>query len=90
MVVLGVSKDSVASHQKFKRKYELPFPLLADTDGTVCEQYGVLKEKKLYGKKYVGIDRSTFIIDKEGIIAHAWRGVKVEGHIRELLEALGG
>jgi peroxiredoxin Q/BCP len=83
-----VSKDSVASHQKFKKKHELPFPLLSDPNGEVCEKFGVIKEKNMYGKKYLGIERSTFIIDENGKIAAAYRGVKVAGHIGELLDAL--
>jgi peroxiredoxin Q/BCP len=83
-----VSKDSVASHKKFKTKFELPFPLLSDPNGEVCEQFEVLKEKSMYGRKYFGIERSTFIIDDEGKIAAEYRGVKVAGHIRELLDTL--
>ena len=80
----------VSSHQGFKKKYELPFPLLADTEGMVCAQYGVLKENEFHGKKYMGIERSTFIIDETGKITHAYRGVKIEGHVRELLDKIGG
>lgn len=83
-----MSKDSVASHKKFKTKFELPFPLLSDPNGELCEQFGVLKEKSMYGKKYLGIERSTFIIDENGKITAAYRGVEVAGHIRELLDAL--
>jgi peroxiredoxin Q/BCP len=86
--VVGVSRDSVVSHQKFKTKYDLPFPLLSDPDGKVCEKYDVIKEKNMYGKKVKGINRSTFIIDEKGRIIHAYSGVKVKGHIRQLLEAL--
>jgi peroxiredoxin Q/BCP len=87
-VVLGISRDSATSHQKFKEKFEIPFVLLSDPDGKVCGLFGVLKEKNLYGKKSVGIERSTFIIDEKGMIAGVYRGVKVNGHIRELLDAL--
>ena len=80
--------DSVDSHRRFKAKYELPFSLLSDPGGKVCGKYGVLKEKRMYGKTYKGIERSTFVIDEEGRIARAFRGVKVEGHVRELLEVL--
>jgi peroxiredoxin Q/BCP len=80
--------DTVESHRRFKTKYDLPFPLLSDSGGKVCEKYGVLKEKKMYGKTYRGIERSTFVIDEQGKIAHAFRGVKVEGHVRKLLEVL--
>ena len=75
-VVLGVSPDPVSSHRKFKDKYDLNFPLLADTDHAVAEAYGVWKEKSRYGRKYMGIERSTFLIDEEGRVELAWRGVK--------------
>ena len=87
-VVLGVSRDSVASHVKFKEKYGLNFPLLADTDGKLCEAYGVWQEKVLYGRKSMGIVRSTFLIDAQGKIAAVWPKVRVEGHVAEVLEAL--
>jgi len=80
--------DSVESHQKFKTKYDLSLPLLSDPDGKMCRKYGVIKEKKMYGKTYKGIERSTIIIDEEGKITRAYRGVKVEGHVRALLDAL--
>lgn len=76
------------SHQGFKAKHELPFVLLADTDTKVCQAYGVWQEKMNYGKKYMGIVRSTFIIDESGTITHAYRGVKVKGHIQALLDEL--
>ena len=79
-VVLGVSPDGVASHQKFKRKYDLPFPLLADTDHRVAEAYGAWGEKSMYGRRYKGILRTTFVIDGEGRIAHVFEKVKPEGH----------
>jgi len=85
-VVVGMSKDSVQSHDKFKQKYCLPFPLASDTTGEVCERYGVWVEKSMYGKSYMGIERSTFLIDKTGVIRKAWRKVKVEGHVQEVLE----
>jgi peroxiredoxin Q/BCP len=78
--VLGVSPDPVTSHVKFKEKYDLNFPLLADEDHAVSEAYGVWKEKSMYGRKYMGIERSTFLIDEEGRIAEAWRKVKPRGH----------
>lgn len=87
--MLGVSKDSVASHKRFKDKHGLPFTLLSDPEGLVCSTYGVLKEKNMYGKKYMGIERSTFVIDEAGNIIAAYRGVKVQGHVQELLSALG-
>ncbi|MBS4213465.1 MULTISPECIES: thioredoxin-dependent thiol peroxidase [Neobacillus] len=84
-VILGVSPDPVDRHQKFVEKYGLPFLLLADTDHQVAEDYGVWKLKKNFGKEYMGIERSTFIIDKEGNIAKEWRKVQVKGHVEEAL-----
>ena len=86
--VLGISKDSIKKHDKFKEKYELNFPLLSDEEGDVCEKYGVWVEKTMYGKKRMGIKRSTFVIDAEGNVARAMYGVKPEGHADEVLEAL--
>jgi peroxiredoxin Q/BCP len=86
--VIGVSRDSVESHQKFKEKYQLSFPLASDADGSVTEAYGVWGEKSMYGRKYMGIERSTFLIDKNGIIRDIWRKVKVPGHAAEVLDAL--
>jgi thioredoxin-dependent peroxiredoxin len=85
--VIGVSKDSVASHEKFKAKYGLPFPLGSDEDGKVVEAYGVWVEKSMYGRSYMGIDRSTFLIDGAGTIRKGWRQVKVPGHVEEVLAA---
>ncbi|RDU35881.1 thioredoxin-dependent thiol peroxidase [Neobacillus piezotolerans] len=85
-VVIGISPDPVESHKKFIDKYDLPFLLLADTDHSVAEAFGVWKLKKNFGKEYMGIERSTFVIDKEGRIAKEWRGVKVKGHVEEALE----
>ena len=87
-VVLGVSKDSVASHEKFIAKRDLTMPMLSDEHGTTCEDYGVWKEKSMYGKKFMGIERSTFLIDGEGKIARAWHKVKVPGHVDEVLAAV--
>lgn len=87
VVVLGVSRDGLKSHDKFSQKYQLNFPLLADPDGEVCEPYGCWKEKSMFGKKYMGIERSTFLIDKTGTIKNVWRKVKVTGHIDEVLKA---
>ena len=89
-VIIGVSKDSVKSHEKFQEKYCLPFPLASAEETTTCEDYGVWKEKMNYGKKYMGIERSTFLIDKKGIIRQIWRKVKVEGHVSEVLDAVKG
>lgn len=87
-VVLGVSLDGQASHQKFIAKYGLPFSLLCDEDAAVSKAYGVYKEKSMYGKKYWGIERSTFVIDGKGTIKAAFRKVKVDGHVEEVLAAL--
>ena len=87
-VVLGVSTDSVASHQKFVTKFSLPFPLLADESHELAEKYGVWVEKNMYGKKSMGIQRATFLIDKAGKIAAAWPKVKVDGHVDEVAAAL--
>ncbi|UWQ64209.1 peroxiredoxin [Leisingera caerulea] len=86
--VFGISKDTVAKHDKFTAKHGLTTPLLSDAEGTVCEDYGVWKEKSMYGKKFWGIERSTFLIDAEGRIARVWRKVKVDGHAAEVLEAV--
>ena len=84
--IIGVSKDSVKRHDKFKEKYELPFMLVADEDGKMCEAYGVWQEKKNYGKTYMGIVRSTFLIDEKGKIAAVWRNLRVKGHVEKVLE----
>lgn len=88
IVVLGVSNDSVESHKKFAEKYGLSFPLLADVDTTVSQLYGVYGEKNLYGRKYMGISRETFLIDKDGIVRKVWRKVKPDDHAQEVLEAI--
>lgn len=92
IVVLGVSADGLESHKKFAEKYGLSFPLLADTDTQVSQLYGVWKEKNMYGKKYMGVNRETFLIDREGVVRKAWHKVKADGHAQEVLntvEALG-
>lgn len=86
-MVFGVSRDSVASHERFKAKMNFPFDLLSDADEKVCRIFGVIKEKNMYGKKVWGIDRSTFIMARDGSIAREWRGVKVDGHAAEVLAA---
>ena len=86
--VVGVSKDSVASHDKFKKKYSLTFPLVSDADGKICDKYGTWVEKSLYGRKYMGIERATFLIDKTGTVAKVWHKVKVPGHVDEVLQAV--
>ena len=88
-VVLGVSRDSIKKHCNFLDKNELNFPLLSDEDETVCNLYGVLKEKSMYGRKYMGIERSTFIIDEEGRLVKEYRNVKAATHVDDLLEDLG-
>ena len=88
IVVLGVSTDDVDSHQKFANKYQLPFPLLADTDTAVSQLYDVYGEKNFAGKKYMGINRSTFLIDKDGIVRKIWHKVRPEGHAEEVLQAV--
>ena len=88
-VVLGVSADSVESHQKFKKKFDLNFPLLADAEREIIEAYDVWKEKSMYGRKYMGIERTTFIIDEGGKISHIFPKVKVSEHYDEVLKALG-
>ena len=84
--IIGVSKDSVKRHDKFREKYELPFALAADEEGKICEAYGVWQEKKNYGKAYMGIVRSTFLIDEKGKIAAVWRNLRVKGHVDQVLE----
>jgi len=88
-VVLGASKDSVASHQRFKAKYSLPFALLSDTEGTLLDAYGAWGEKKNYGRTYMGIIRSTVVIDGEGRVQAVYPNVKVKGHAQKVLESLG-
>lgn len=85
--IIGISRDPVKSHDTFKAKYDLTFPLAADEDGKVCEAYGVWVQKSMYGRKYMGIERSTFVIDGKGVIRNVWRKVKVPGHDQAVLEA---
>lgn len=87
VVVLGVSKDSIASHKKFQAKHRLPFPLLSDPDGRILEAYGAFKEKTMWGKTFLGIERSTFLIDGQGVVRKVWRKVKVDGHADAVLAA---
>jgi peroxiredoxin Q/BCP len=86
-VVIGISKDSVASHDKFKKKHGLPFTLASDVNGDVCEKYGVWVEKSMYGRKYMGIERATFLIDGKGVVRGVWHKVRVPGHVAEVLKA---
>ena len=85
--VLGVSRDTLASHAKFKGKYALPFELVSDVDEKLCKQFDVIKEKNMYGKKVLGIQRSTFLVDADGVLRKEWRKVKVDGHVAEVLAA---
>jgi peroxiredoxin Q/BCP len=87
VAVVGVSKDSAASHDRFKAKYDLPFVLASDERGGVVKAYGAWVEKSMYGKKYMGIDRATFLIDGDGVVRQVWRSVKVPGHVAEVLAA---
>lgn len=84
--VYGVSRDSLRSHENFKSKFKLPFELLSDDRESVCSQFGVIKLKNLYGRKVRGIERSTFVLDREGAVLREWRGVKVPGHAQEVLD----
>ena len=86
--VIGVSKDSVAKHEKFAKKFDLTFPLASDEGGQVCEAFGTWVEKSMYGRKYMGIDRATFLVDASGRIAAIWRRVKVTDHVKDVAEAL--
>jgi len=90
VVILGVSTDSLESHQHFREKQKLPFPLLVDEDAAVSKLYGVYKQKNLYGKKYLGIERTTFVIDRTGRVAQIWPKVKVDGHVQDVLEFVAG
>lgn len=87
-VILGISKDSLKSHAKFKEKHQFPFDLGSDEDGAVCTAYGTFVEKSMFGKKYMGIERSTFLIDENGKITGLWRKVKVKGHVQDVLNSL--
>ncbi len=87
-VILGVSRDSIASHEKFREKQKLPFDLLSDADEKLCAEFDVIREKTLYGRKFMGIERSTFLIDASGTLWREWRKVKVKGHAAEVLDAV--
>jgi peroxiredoxin Q/BCP len=87
-VILGVSRDSVKSHENFKEKQQFPFELLSDKDEKLCKLFDVIKEKNMYGRKVMGIERSTFLIDDKGVLRQEWRKLKVPGHVNEVLEAL--
>jgi peroxiredoxin Q/BCP len=85
--IVGVSRDSIASHEKFKAKHEFPFELISDPEETLCRIFDVIKEKNMYGRKSMGVERSTFLIDEKGVLRHEWRKVKVAGHVETVLEA---
>ena len=87
-MVIGVSKDSVKSHDRFRAKHALDLVLLSDAEGDVAERFGVWGEKSMYGRTYMGIDRATFVIDRDGTVARVWRKVKVPGHVDEVLDAV--
>ncbi len=87
-VVLGVSRDSLKSHENFRAKYDFPFDLISDADEKLCKLFDVIKEKNMYGRKVLGIERSTFLIDDKGVLRREWRKVKVKGHVDEVLKAL--
>jgi peroxiredoxin Q/BCP len=87
-VILGVSRDSLASHEKFKTKHDFPFELLSDPDEHLCRQFDVIREKALYGRKFMGVERSTFLLDEKGKLRKEWRKVKVNGHAQEVLAAV--
>ena len=84
--VVGISRDSIKSHENFKARFSLPFALLADTEETVCELFGVIKLKNMYGKQVRGIERSTFVLDQKGVLCREWRGLKADGHAQEVLQ----
>lgn len=85
--VLGVSRDTLASHDKFRKKYDLPFDLISDSDEALCRQFDVIKEKNMYGRKVLGVERSTFLVDSSGVLRNEWRKLKVAGHVDAVLEA---
>jgi peroxiredoxin Q/BCP len=87
-VIVGVSRDTLRMHENYKTKHSFPFELISDPDETLCQHFDVIKLKKLYGKEYMGIERSTFLIDVEGVLRHEWRKVKVKGHADEVLAAV--
>ena len=87
-IIIGVSRDTIKSHEKFREKFNLKFDLISDPEETLCKQFDVIKEKNMYGKKVLGIERSTFLIDDKGILIKEWRKVKVDGHVDEVLDVL--
>ncbi|MFZ5723171.1 MAG: peroxiredoxin [Pseudomonadota bacterium] len=89
-LVIGVSRDSLASHEKFRCKHELPFPLISDPEEKLCRAFDVIRMKNMYGKQVMGVERSTFLVDREGVLRREWRAVKVDGHVDEVLAAARG
>jgi thioredoxin-dependent peroxiredoxin len=87
-VIFGISRDSLKSHENFKCKQEFPFELISDADESLCQLFDVIRQKKMYGKDVRGIERSTFVLDGEGVLRHEWRGVKVDGHVDAVLDAV--
>ena len=87
-VIFGVSRDTMRRHENFKKKQAFPFELISDEDGEICKLFDTFKLKKLYGREYMGIERSTFVINKQGILTHEWRKVKVKNHVNEVLDAV--
>jgi peroxiredoxin Q/BCP len=88
VTVIGISRDTLKSHEKFREKFGFPFELIADPDEKICNLFGVMKDKNMYGKKVRGIERSTFLVDEDGVLLREWRKVKVEGHAQEVLDSL--
>jgi len=88
VVIFGLSRESLKSHENFKTNQSFPFDLISDPEEKICKLYDVIKEKSMYGRKYMGIERSTFLIDEKGKLAHEWRKVKVKGHAQEVLDAV--
>ena len=86
-MIIGVSRDSIRSHENFRKKHDMPFDLISDPDETLCKIFDVIKLKKMYGREYMGVERSTFLIDAKGVLRNEWRKVKVKGHVEEVLEA---
>ncbi|MET4693795.1 peroxiredoxin [Endozoicomonas lisbonensis] len=86
-LIFGVSRESLESHEKFKAKYEFPFELVSDPEETLCQLFDVIKLKKMYGKEFMGIERSTFLVDSAGILQHEWRKVRIKGHVEDVLQA---
>jgi thioredoxin-dependent peroxiredoxin len=89
-VIFGISKDSLSKHEQFKQKYQMPFELISDPEGIICKAFGVIKEKSMFGKSFLGVERSTFLIDPKGHIIKTWRKVKVQGHAQAVWDSIAG